>query len=450
MQIVIIGAGEVGFHAAKALSESNHDITAVDIVPEKCTRLSENLDVIVVEGNGASPRILHQANVENADYVLCLTRVDEVNLIAAQQAHELGAKKIIARLRNQQYTTRHSIIKPEQFGVDLVIHPEKAACDEIIRLVKHPYAVQVMDFEGGRLEMIGIRINGDNDGLVGKSVGEICESNPEFKFGIIAVLREGKTVVPWSDFIFKKGDTPYFILQTEYVHKLMEMLGKDFYRNDRVMILGGSKIGRSVAEGLQDEMNVRLVDYSRHKCEWIANELENTMVIEGDGTDLELLKSENIESLDSFIAVTENEQTNLISGLLSHHFGVEQTIIHIGTTEFLPIIQETGIGSVISKNMSTVNSILRKIRSDLSETQIVTFDELDVDVLELKPDKGSAVCGKSLSEVSFPKASIVGVINHHGHLTIARGSSQLTEEDTALVFAKNSVTDKVRKLFISQ
>ncbi len=449
MQIVIIGAGEVGFHAAKALSEENHDITAVDILPEKCSRLSENLDVIVVEGNGASPKILHQANVENADYVLCLTRVDEVNLIAAQQAHELGAKKIIARLRNQQYTARNSIIKPEQFGVDLVIHPEKAACDEIIRLVKHPYAVQVMDFEGGRLEMIGIRINGDNGDLLGKSVGEICESNPDFKFGIIAVLREGKTIVPWSDFVFQNGDTPYFILQTEHVGKLMEMLGKDFYRNDRVMILGGSKIGRSVADDLQDEMNVRLVDYNRHKCEWIANELENAMVIEGDGTDLELLKSENIESVDSFIAVTENEQTNLISGLLAHHFGVEQTIIHIGTTEFLPIIQETGIGSVISKNMSTVNSILRKIRSDLSETQIVTFDELDVDVLELTPDKESPVCGKPLSQVSFPKASIVGVINHHGHLTIARGSSQLTEEDTVLVFAKNSVTETVRKLFIA-
>ena len=449
MQIVIIGAGEVGFHAAKALSEENHDITAVDILPEKCSRLSENLDVIVVEGNGASPKILHQANVENADYVLCLTRVDEVNLIAAQQAHELGAKKIIARLRNQQYTARNSIIKPEQFGVDLVIHPEKAACDEIIRLVKHPYAVQVMDFEGGRLEMIGIRINGDNGDLLGKSVGEICESNPDFKFGIIAVLREGKSIVPWSDFVFQNGDTPYFILQTEHVGKLMEMLGKDFFRNDRLMILGGSKIGRSVADDLQDEMNVRLVDYNRHKCEWIANELENAMVIEGDGTDLELLKSENIESVDSFIAVTENEQTNLISGLLAHHFGVEQTIIHIGTTEFLPIIQETGIGSVISKNMSTVNSILRKIRSDLSETQIVTFDELDVDVLELTPDKESPVCGKPLSEVSFPKASIVGVINHHGHLTIARGSSQLTEEDTVLVFAKNSVTETVRKLFIA-
>jgi trk system potassium uptake protein TrkA len=306
-----------------------------------------------------------------------------------------------------------------------------------------------MDFEGGRLEMIGVRLNGDNRQIVGLSVGEVCGSHPDFKFGIIAVLRDGKTIVPWSDFVFEKGDTPYFILQTEHVHDLMTMLGRASSRNDRVMILGGSKIGRSIAEGLQDEMNVRLIDYNRHKCEWIANELENTMVIDGDGTDLELLKSENIETVDSFIAVTENEKTNLVSGLLAHHFGVEQKIMHIGTTEFLPIIQEIGIGSVISKNMSTVNSILHKIRSDFSDTQVMTFDEINVDVLELQPDKGSAVCDQPLSEISFPKASIVGVINHHGHLTIARGSSQLTEEDTALVFAKNSVTDKVRKLFLA-
>ena len=148
MKVVIIGGGEVGFHVAKALSEIDYDITVIDIDPDKCRRASENLDVIVVEGDGASPKTLIEANVGNAHYVLCLTRVDEVNLIASQQAHELGADKIIARLRNQQYTAKNSIIRPEKFGVDVVIHPEKAACEEIIRLVHHPYAVQAMEFEG--------------------------------------------------------------------------------------------------------------------------------------------------------------------------------------------------------------------------------------------------------------------------------------------------------------
>ena len=155
MKVVIIGGGEVGFHVAKALSEEDYDITVIDIDPIKCRRASENLDVIVVEGNGASPNTLNEAKVGDADYVLSLTRVDEVNLIASQQAHKLGANTIIARLRNQQYTTQDSIIRPEKFGVDIVIHPEKAACEEIMRLVKHPYAVQVMDFEAGRLTMLG-------------------------------------------------------------------------------------------------------------------------------------------------------------------------------------------------------------------------------------------------------------------------------------------------------
>jgi len=162
---------------------------------------------------------------------------------------------------------------------------------------------------------------------------------------------------------------------------------------------------------------------------------------------MEFLTSENIQEIDSFITVTENEQTNILSGLLAHHFGVKQAIIHVSNTEFLPIIQELGIGPIISKNMSTVNTILRKIRSDISDTSVFTFDEIDVDVLELQPEPGSRVTLMELSELSFPKGSIVGVINHHGHLSIARGSSRLTAEDTALVFAKNDVFNAVRKLF---
>jgi trk system potassium uptake protein TrkA len=447
MKIVLIGVGEVGFHVAKALSEDGHDITAVDINPEKCRRITEHLDAIDVEGNGASPKTLHKARVEDADYVLCLTRIDEVNLIAAQQAHELGAKHIIARLRNQQYSDRDSIIKPEKFGVDLVIHPEREACQEIVRLVRHPYATQVMDFEDGRLQMLGIRLEKGCSQIIGKTVREICEQTEDYKFGIIAVLRNTKTLVPWSDFKFQDGDIVYFIIRTEHVNQLITLLGKTTEYSKRVMIIGGSKIGRSLAETLQEDMNVRLVERNREKAEHIANHIDNILVINADGTDMEFLTSENIQEIDSFITVTENEQTNILSGLLAHHFGVKQAIIHVSNTEFLPIIQELGIGPIISKNMSTVNTILRKIRSDISDTSVFTFDEIDVDVLELQPEPGSRVTQMELSELSFPKGSIVGVINHHGHLSIARGSSRLTAEDTALVFAKNDAFNAVRKLF---
>ena len=448
MRIVIIGAGEVGFHVAKALSQEDHDITVIDIDSVKCKRASESLDVIVIEGNGASPRNLSEANVQEADYVLCLTRVDEVNLIASQQAKELGAKKVIARLRNQQYTTRDSIIKPEKFGIDHVIHPEREACREIVKLVHHSYATQVMEFEGGRMQTIGIRLD-DSSPVMGKTVREICDEDRDFRFGIVTVIRAGESRVPWSDFVFEKDDIAYFIVKKEHLYSLMYMLGKEATETHSVVILGGSKIGRSIAEELQSELSVRLIEEKREKAEWLASNLKQTMVLHGDGTDVELLKAENINEADSFISVTESEQTNLLSGMLVHHLGVKQTVIHLSTTEYMPIVQEIGLGAVISKNMSTVNSILKFISSSQTETPITTFDEIDVDVIEFSPEPGSKVTTLPLQDIKFPEDSIVGVINHHGQLSIARGSSQLTDEDTVLVFAKSSAVSTLRKLFES-
>ena len=448
MRIVIIGAGEVGFHVAKALSQEDHDITVIDIDSVKCKRASESLDVIVIEGNGASPRNLSEANVQEADYVLCLTRVDEVNLIASQQAKELGAKKVIARLRNQQYTTRDSIIKPEKFGIDHVIHPEREACREIVKLVHHSYATQVMEFEGGRMQTIGIRLD-ESSPVMGKTVREICDEDRDFRFGIVTVIRAGESRVPWSDFVFEKDDIAYFIVKKEHLYSLMYLLGKEATVTHSVVILGGSKIGRSIAEELQSELSVRLIEEKREKAEWLASNLKQTMVLHGDGTDVELLKAENINEADSFISVTESEQTNLLSGMLAHHLGVKQTVIHLSTTEYMPIVQEIGLGAVISKNMSTVNSILKFISSSQTETPITTFDEIDVDVIEFSPEPGSKVTTLPLQDIKFPEDSIVGVINHHGQLSIARGSSQLTDEDTVLVFAKSSAVSTLRKLFES-
>ncbi len=446
MRIVIIGVGEVGFHVAKALSQEDFDITVIDNDPEKCRRASEHLDVIVVQGNGASPKNLVEANVDKADYVFALTRIDEVNLIASQQARQLGANKVIARLRNQQYSDSSSIIKPEKFGIDLVIHPEKEACSEIVRLVEHSYATQVMDFEGGRLKMIGIQIH-HNNRIIGRSVKEICDDSEEIKFGIVSVIRRNKTIVPWGDFIFEPNDRAYFIIKTKNLEKLLKILNINNHKSNRIMIFGGEKIGYSVAELLQKEKSIRLIDNRRRRSEEIAANLSDTMVINADGTDLEFLKSENIQEVDSFIAVTKDEKINILSGILAHQLGAKQTIIHINTTEYLPLLQELGIGSVVSKNMATVNRIIRKIYSDKTETDLIAFDEMDVDVIELQAQVGSKVTKKPLEEIVFPSDSIVGVINHHGNLSIARGNSIITEEDTVLVFSKTKAIPKIRKLF---
>ena len=446
MRIVIIGVGEVGFHVAKALSQKDFDITVIDNNPEKCRRASEHLDVIVVQGNGASPKNLVEADVKNADYVFALTRTDEVNLIASQQARELGANKVIARLRNQQYSDRNSIIKPEKFGIDLVIHPEKEACLEIIKLVEHPYATKVMDFEGGRLKMLGIRINGHNQ-IVGRSVKELCGDSNDQKFGIVSVIRGNKTIVPWGDFVFKSNDRAYFIIKTKHLDELLNLLAIPKESNDRIMIFGGEKIGYSLAESMQKNKSIRLIDSRREKAELLSSKLKDAMVINADCTDIEFLKAENIQDVETFIAVTHDEKTNILAGILAHQMGARQTIVHINTTEYLPLLEDFGLGSVISKNMATINKIVRKIYSDETETDLIAFEEIDVDVIELMPQLGSKVTEAPLSEINFPKDSIVGVINHHGNLSIARGSSRISEEDTVLVFSKTKAIPKLRKIF---
>jgi trk system potassium uptake protein TrkA len=276
---------------------------------------------------------------------------------------------------------------------------------------------------------------------------ELAGENDHFKFGIIAVLREGETFVPWADFKFEIGDTVYFIVKSEDEDNLISMLCLERKESKRIMIMGGSKIGRSLAEALKDDYSVRLLELKRKKANKIANAIDNIMVIEGDGTDIEFLKTENIQEVDTFISVTENEKTNLIAGLLAHHLGARQSITHVTTTEYIPTIHEIGIVSVVSKNLSTVNSILKVMHSDISNASVTTFEEIDVDVIEFQPEKGSSVVKSPLQDLDFPADSIVGMINHHGKLVLARGDSQLTVDDIALVFAKPKAIPKLKKLF---
>ena len=445
MKIVVIGAGEVGFQLSKVLSEEDFDITIIEISKERVQRASENLDVITVRGDGASPDILREADVEKADVVVAVTRVDEVNLIASQLSHELGANKIIARLRNTEYSEKGSLIRPERFGIDKVIHPEMAATAEINRLVRQTSATSIVDFEGGRLQLIGIRLDSGCP-IIAQSLDAVQSKNGSLAFNAVGIIRGKDTIVPHGKTEFEINDICYFLVRKEQVETLMYMVGKPVRETRNVMILGGGKIGRAVAYDLQEEINVRLVDKNRDKAQMLASELNKTLVLNGDGTDIEFLRLENLEELDSYIALTENEQTNLLSALLAKHLGARQTMIHVSTPEYIPAMKMIGLDAVVSKNMCTVNEILEYIKSD--EKLVVTnFEDIDVEAVEFSPEPGSKITQKPLGEISFPTASVIGAINHHGHVSIAHGDTEITDEDTVLVFSLPDSIPKVEKLF---
>ena len=449
MKIVIIGAGEVGFHVAKSLSELDYDISVVDIDHNKCARANEHLDVIVTKGNGADERILKNISVSEADYVFCLTNSDETNLITSLQCHNLGAKKIIARLRDLDYSKNGNALIPEKFGIDIVIHPENEVAKEIIRLVKHPYADKFYEFEGGKAVLFSKKIN-HRSKISGITVDEFHKNNTEFKSLIVAVIRGEKMTIPASTFKFEPEDYVFFFVRTKNLEQLLSSLGTLTSNSKRVMIAGASKIGRRIATLLEDEMSIRLIEKSKDKASQIANDLDKTIVLNSDATDVEFLKGENISEVDSFVAVTEDQQLNLLAGILAKQLKVKHSIIHVTNPDYVKSMSDLGIGSIVSKNTVSVNAVIKSIRLDQKEHVIQLFSSLDMEAIELVAEKDSKAARVPVSNLNLPHGSIIGLVNHNGHIKIPSGDFQISENDTILIFCINSKIREVTKIFQSE
>lgn len=445
LKIVIIGAGEVGFNLAKELSREDYDITLVDINPDKVKRASETLDVSTLEGNGASPFILRQAQVESADIFLALTLIDEVNLVASEMAKELGAKTVIARLRNTEYTSDKAVIQPSQFGIDEVIHPELAVVGEVERLLRQSSAIDVKEFEQGRLQLVGIRLEVSSP-LLYRTVEDVSHSHQELPHTVIALNHAGENFMPRGDTVFQPGDIVYVMGQAHHIPSIVTMLGKPHRQVNKIMILGAGKIGRRLAARFQDDLDVKLVETNKAKAWEVAPTLVNTLVLHGDGTDIDFLISENIHEMDSFIAVTQGEQTNLLTGLLAKHLGAKHVIVHLATTNYLPIARRIGIDATISKNVATVEAILRVIKST-SERAVSPFEDVGMEAVELVADKGSKITKKPVRSISFPSGVILGAVMREDSIEIPVGDSQIIPGDRVLVFLQNAEVEKVQKYF---
>ncbi len=445
LKIVIIGAGEVGFNLAKELSREDYDITAVDINPEKIKHASETLDVNTLEGNGASPLILRQAQVESADIFLALTRIDEVNLVSSQMARALGAKKVIARLRNTEYTSRKSIIKPKEFGIDEVIHPELAAVDEIERLLHQSSAIDVKEFEGGRLQLVGVLLDGSSP-LLERSVIDVTSSNPQVPHKVIAINRHDVNFIPQGDTVYQAGDIVYVLGDARQIPAILTLLGKPRREVKKVMILGAGKIGRRLASRLQHDLDVKLVESNKAKAWEIAPTLMNALMLHGDGTDIDFLLSENIDEMDSFVAVTQDEQTNLLTGLLAKHLGAKHVIVHLITTNYLPIARRIGIDSAVSKNMATVEAIMQMIKST-SDQAVSRFEDVDMEAVEIVTEADSKVTRSLVKNIKFPAGLILGAVMRGPGIDLPVGDTQILAGDRVLVFVQNEQIKKVEKFF---
>jgi len=447
LNIVVIGAGEVGFNLAKALSKEDHDITVIDISSEKCNRVKNAIDAKVIEGNGASQRILQKIDMKNIDYLLALTRIDEVNFVSCYLAHSLGAKKIICRLRNTEYSHKTAVITPRDFKIDHVVFPEKAAQKEIDSLIRQTSAVEIEQFRDEKITLVGINLE-DSSPLIGRTVEQVKVVNPYIPHQLCVVYRNDESFIPHQNTVFKKNDFAYFIGKNEDINKIQQMSGKPAIKVNDVMILGAGKIGRLLAKSLQTDYNVRIIEKNEEKAKKYSDKLIDTLMLVGDGLDTEFLESENISDVDCFVSATESEETNILASLIVKHYGVKQVILHINTTSYLKSVRRIGVDSVLSKNISAVNEVIRIIKSDQQSLPVYRFDEIDIESVEIKVSKTSKYIQKKYSILDIPENIALGAIVRNDKIHIPDQHTEIQPGDELLLFSKAKNIELAENLFI--
>jgi len=445
MKIVIIGAGEVGFFLAKRLSYEKHDLVIIDVDPEKCANAQEALDVFVVQGNASSQSVLKEAGLESADMLIAASGIDEVNILACMVASKMGVKRKIARVRNPDYYSESSLLRPQDVGVDLFIHPEEEVIEEITRLLLRASASEIIEFENGKILMVGLKLDAECPNL-NKTLKEIGNEEQRKNFRIVAMLKGEKTIIPTGNDYFNKNDQIFVVTKKESLPQVISLTGKTDQKLDKIMILGGGKIGRGLAERLEKEIDVTLIESNKEKSVKLASQLKRTAVYQADGTEMDTLAREGLLHMDAFLALTSEDETNIISCLLAKHLGIQKTIALVNKPTYLPLMPVIGIDSTVNVRISTANAILRFIRRGFI-LSVATFHGIDAEAIEFEIKKMNKIVGKPLKQLGLPEGALIAAIVRGDNVFVPYGNSLIEYGDKVIVFALPKAIPSIEKRF---
>ncbi|WP_417445161.1 Trk system potassium transporter TrkA [Joostella sp.] len=449
MKIIIAGAGEVGFHLAKLLSYESQDITLIDNDKESLNYADTHLDIKVLRGDATSVSVLKEARIDSSDLMIGVTSSETTNITLCLLAKQLGCKRTIARISNTEFIHYKDEIKFDTLGIDELISPEKLASEEIQLLLDQSAFNDSYEFEDGALIMVGTSLQRTAP-FVGKSVQEAANIFPELHFVPIAIQRFGTqyTLIPRGDTVFKEGDQAYFVTLKEGVDELYKLTGKTREEIKNVMILGGSKIGFKTARDLcSSKFRVKLIEKDKSKAFDIADDLPNALIINGDGRNVDLLEEEDISEMDAFIAVTGNSETNIMSCLMAKSKNIKKTIALVENMDYFQLSQSIGIDTLINKKLLAANNIFRHIRKG-EVVALTKLNNLNAEMLEFIVKPTSAVTGKIIKDISFPRSAIIGGVVRDGEGIIALGDFQIKAGDRVVVCCLPRSISKVEKLFL--
>ena len=449
MKIVIIGAGEIGYDLASVLSKEKHDVTVLDRERECLSKAADTLDVLTIEGNATSAKDLVKAGVEEADISISVTSVDEVNIISSMMSKRLGSKMVIARVRSDEFSHSNAPLSPADLGIDVMIHPELSAAKEITHLLKRSAASDVINLAENRMQLIGIRLE-RNSPLIGKSLIDYAKEYIDITFRVVAIGRRGLTLIPKGPVKMQAFDQIFVLAKTDDIPRIVETTGKKETELNRIMIAGGSAIGAMIARQLcTDESknwSIKLIEPEYDVAEELAIELRNAMILHGNPTDPDLLATEGISDMDAFIAVTDDEESNIISCLMAKHLDVKKTVALVSKPDFIPLSQTIGLDAVINKKVAASNEIHRFVRKG----RVISVTELrgiKAEVIELQSTQKSKVVGKAIKKLRLPDGCVIGGVLCDGAVEIATGETEIKPNDRVMVFCLPEAVDKVTQLF---
>lgn len=446
MRIIIAGAGNVGFHLAKMLSHESQDIVLVDLDSEQLQYAESHIDVMTLRGNSTSPTTLLDASIDTADLLIAVTESETTNITTCIMGKQMGAGRTIARISNPELLSCSDRINFNRLGIDNLISPEQLAAHEIEHLILNSGVIERAEFGDGELSLVGLHL-GENAPVCHLSVAQAAQKFNQIRMMPVALLRKNRTIIPRGTTEFKPHDLAYFITQPQYIDSLVEMSGRTVHEIRNVMILGGSKIGVNTARKLSEHYRVKLVEIDKQKAFDLADQLPKTLVIRGDGRNVELLEEEDIASMDAFIAVTGNSETNIMSCLVAKAQGVDKTIALVENIDYINVSQTIGIDTMINKKLITASNIFRYVRQGEVINLANISGIVEAEVLEFEAHSGAKITQKPIKKLSFPKKAIIGGVVRDGKGMTVLGDFKIQAKDRVVIFALPEAIGKVEALF---
>jgi trk system potassium uptake protein TrkA len=453
MRIVIEGAGEVGSHLAKMLSGEANEITVIDNDESRLTRLSSQVDVVSVSGNPSSIRTLKEAGVPSADMFIAVNPFtsQDVNVVSALIAKRLGCPKVCARIDDEEYLFHENRYLFTEMGIDLMFYPEKIVSGEIAALLKRTASTESMDFAHGKLQMAVFKL-GDESPLLDLNLAEFSAQmsarDESIQFRVVAISRDDKTLMPRFDTRFKFNDLVFIIAKRESLVPIMSFLGKSDIEVRNAMILGATPVGEMLAKTISKTMdNVKVIDSDRQKClELSAKTDDNVTVVNGEGRNSDFLLEENIRDYDAFVAVTPNDEANILACVVAKKFGVSRTIAEVENIEYIRLAEEMGVDAVINKKLLTAGRIFKMTLSN--KVRFIKYmSGTSAEVLEYIVAPGSPITKAALKDIEFPKNAIVGGVIRGTDAFIAVGNTRIEDYDRVSVFALPEAVKDVDSFF---